>query len=141
LRIATLNPLLSSSFLESEENMANSQNVLCVEDNADSCRLLQVVLENEGFKVVSCSTSEEGLQLAKEGNFSLIILDHRLTHISGVEICRRIRTYDKQTPIIFFTASAFPAERAAGLAAGANDYLVKPDDLGRITETVKRLVS
>jgi two-component system, OmpR family, phosphate regulon response regulator PhoB len=120
--------------------MTDSKTILCVEDDKDSCELLQFVLGGEGFEVVSCSTSEEGLQLAKEKNFSAIILDHRLAEISGVEICRRIRAYDKQTPIIFYSASAHPKEREAGLAAGANDYLVKPLDFERIAETIKRLV-
>lgn len=127
--------------LRLKANMTDSKTILCVEDDKDSCELLQFVLGAEGFDVISCSTSEEGLKLAEENNFSAIILDHRLAEISGVEICRRIRTYNKQTPIIFYSASAFSKDREAGLAAGANDYLVKPLDFERIAETVKRLVS
>lgn len=120
--------------------MTDSKTILCVEDDKDSCELLQFVLENEGFQVVSCPTSEEALQLAKEKTFSAIVLDHRLAEISGVEICRQIRTYDKQTPIIFYSASAYSKDKEAGIAAGANDYLVKPDDFERIPETIKRLI-
>lgn len=121
--------------------MNSSHRILCVEDDKDSLELLQFLLGNEGFQVVSCLTSEEALQLAERNSFSAIVLDNRLGDISGVEICREIRTYDKQTPIIFYTASAYPKDREAGLAAGANDYLVKPDDFERIAETIKRLVS
>lgn len=121
--------------------MDNSKIVLCVEDDKDSCELLQFVLEEEDFQVVSCSTSEAGLERARQGGLLAIILDHRLAEISGVEICRQIRTYDKQTPIIFYTASAYPKEREEGLAAGANDYLVKPTDLERIAKTIKDLTS
>ncbi|HEX8279716.1 MAG TPA: response regulator [Segetibacter sp.] len=120
--------------------MADSKNILCVEDDPDACELLQLILKDEGFNVVSCSTSQEGLHLAKQGNFSAIVLDHRLANITGVEICRRIRTYDKKTPIIFFTACAFPEERKQGLEAGANAYLVKPNDLEHIAGTIKRLI-
>lgn len=115
--------------------------ILCIEDDEDCRALLAYILENEGFQVESCSTSEKGLKLAKESRFSAIVLDHRLTEISGVEICRQIRAYDKQTPIIFYTASAYPKDREAGLAAGANDYLVKPMDFGRIAKTIKDLTS
>lgn len=120
--------------------MTNSKIILCVEDDRDCYELLQFVLEREDFTVVTCDSSAEGLLLARQNNFSAIILDNRLADISGVEICRRIRSYDKLTPIIFYSASAFPEEREAGLAAGANDYLVKPDDFERIVETVKYLV-
>lgn len=118
-----------------------SHRILCVEDDKDSLELLQFLLGKEGFQVVSCLTSREALQLAERNSFSAIILDNRLADISGIEICREIRAYDKQTPIIFFTASAYPKDREAGMAAGANDYLVKPDDLERIAETINHLVS
>jgi DNA-binding response OmpR family regulator len=121
--------------------MTGFKTILCVEDDKDSCELIQFILEGEGFRVVSCATSEEGLRLAQKGSFSAIVLDHRLANISGLEICRRIRIYDKQTPIIFFTAAAYPKDREAGLAAGANAYLVKPNDFEKIVETIKRLTS
>lgn len=115
--------------------------ILCVEDDKDSCELLDFVLSGEGFEVVSCSTSKEGLHLAKQGGFSAIVLDYRLADISGLEICREIRTYDKQTPIIFYTASAYPKDKEEGLEAGANAYLIKPNDFDRIAEIIKKLIS
>lgn len=115
--------------------------ILCVEDDKDSRELLDFILSNEGFEVVLCSTSKEGLQLAKQGGFSAIILDYRLPEISGLEICHEIRTYDKQTPIIFYTASAYPKDKEAGLNAGASAYLVKPNDLEKIAKTITNLVS
>ena len=124
-----------------EANVNDSKTILCVEDDKDSCELIQFVLEKEGFRVVSCATSEEGLRLAKKGSFSAIVLDHRLANISGLEMCRQIRIYDKQTPIIFYTAAAFSKDREAGLAAGANAYLVKPMGFDKIVETIKRLTS
>jgi len=120
--------------------MTDSKTILCVEDDKDSYELLQFVLESEDFQVVTCDSSAEGLRLAQQNSFSAIILDNRLADISGVEICRRIRTYDQRTPIIFYSASAYQEDREAGLAAGANDYLVKPGDFVRIAETIKRLV-
>lgn len=115
--------------------------ILCVEDDKDSCELLDFILSGEGFQVVSCSTSKEGLHLARQSGFSAIVLDYRLPEISGLEICREIRTYNKQTPIIFYTASAYPKEKEAGLKAGANAYLIKPNDLEKIAQTITDLVS
>lgn len=121
--------------------MTEPKKVLCVEDNPDCSELLQIMLSNEGFESIICSDSEKALRLARSREFAAIILDHRLTEITGIEACREIRTYDKQTPIIFYTASAFPEQRKAGLEAGANAYLVKPNDLDNIAETVRNLVS
>lgn len=120
--------------------MIEAKTILCVEDDRDCYELLQFILENEDFKVVTCDSSAEGLHLAKQNNFSAIILDNRLADMSGVEICRQIRIYDKRTPIIFYSASAYPEDLEAGLAAGATDYLVKPNDFERLTETIKGLV-
>lgn len=119
--------------------MSDTKTILCVEDDKDSSKLLQFILEYEKFRVVSCSTSEEGLRQAEQNKFSAIVLDHRLADISGLEICRRIRIYDRQTPIIFYSGSAYPKDREAGMTAGANAYLVKPQDLERIPETINRL--
>ena len=121
--------------------MNDSKIVLCVDNNQDSCELIQFILKSEGFQVVSCANSEEGLQLVKENRFSAIVLEYRLAKLSGADFCCRIRAYDKQTPIIFYTTSAYPKDRTAGLAAGANDYLVKPLDFGRIAVAVNHWVS
>jgi DNA-binding response OmpR family regulator len=120
--------------------MTDIKTILCVEDDKDSCELLQLIFENEGFKVVSCSTSAEGLQMAKQNSFAAIILDNRLADISGVEICRQIRIYDKQTPIIFYSGSAYPKDKKEGLEAGANDYLVKPNDFDNLVQTTITLI-
>ena len=121
--------------------MSEPKKILCVEDDPDSCELLELLLGNEGFEVVACSDSQKALKLAKQKHFSAIILDHRLADISGVEICCQIRTYDQQTPIIFYSCAAFPQEIEAGLAAGANAYLIKPSDLVKIADTVNGLIS
>lgn len=121
--------------------MSEPKKILCVEDDPDSCELLEIILGSEGFEVVACADSQKALKLAEQKHFSAIILDHRLADISGVDICREIRTYDKQTPIIFYSGAAFPQEIEAGLAAGANAYLIKPSDLVNIAATVKQLIS
>lgn len=121
--------------------MVETKTILCVEDDRDSCQLLKFLLENEGYKVKACQTSEEALETAKQGNFSAIILDYYLPNISGVEICQEIRTYDQETPIIFYSGAAYPKDKKAALSAGAQTYLVKPDDFDKIVETISRLTS
>jgi DNA-binding response OmpR family regulator len=120
--------------------MTDRKTILCVEDDKDSYELLQLIFENVGFKVVTCCTSTEGLEMAKQNTFSAIILDNRLADISGVEICRQIRTYDQQTPIVFYSGSAYPKDKKAGLKAGANDYLVKPNDFDNLVPITIKLI-
>jgi DNA-binding response OmpR family regulator len=120
--------------------MTDIKPILCVEDDKDCYDLLELIFEIEGFKVVSCDTSDEGLQMARQNNFSAIILDNRLADISGVEICRRIRTYDKRTPIVFYSGSAYPKDKKESLEAGANYYLVKPNDFDKLVPTTIKLI-
>lgn len=60
--------------------------------------------------------------------------------MSGVELCRHIRQSDIKTPILFFTAKAYPDDREAAMQAGASAYLIKPNDFDKFKETVKRLL-
>jgi DNA-binding response OmpR family regulator len=93
---------------------------------------------NADYRITSVLTSNEALSLAAIERFDLYILDYGLTGISGVDVCRTLRRTDTDTPIIFFTAEAHARERQEAMQAGADAYLVKPNDLKDLTETVKR---
>ena len=120
--------------------MNKSKAVLYIEDDADSCEIMTYLLNEAGYKTVNCATSEEGLKLAKQGGFSVIILDHRLAEISGLEMCREIRTFDQTTPIVFHTGDALPKVREEAFEAGAQGYLIKPHGFETIVELIKKLV-
>ena len=120
--------------------MTDSRTILCVEDDKDSCELIQILFENAGFRVVSCHSSDKALQLAKQNSFSAIILDNWLDDINGVEICRQIREYEKQTPIVFYSGSAYPKDKKEGLEAGANEYLIKPNDFDNLVPLLTKLI-
>lgn len=119
-----------------------SPRILIIDDDPDSCELIQLLLgySNADYEITSVLTSEEGLRLAAARPFDLYLLDCRLIGIHGVEVCRRLRRSDTKTPIMFFTCEAQESMRQEALRAGANDYLIKPDDLGKLTVTVKRLL-
>lgn len=117
--------------------------ILCVEDNDDSRSLVELMLrlDDDSYTIVSIKTAAGAINLMKKQTFDLYILDFRMPVMSGVEICKKIRETDKQTPIMFFSAMARLVDRTLGMAAGANEYLIKPDDLSCLTETVKRLLN
>lgn len=123
--------------------MANLSRLLYIEDNTDSVELVRFILggETDFYEIISTGSAIEALALHTAEPFDLYILDYRLPDVSGIELCRRIRQTDKTTPILFFTAMARPADRNAAIAAGANEFLVKPDDLFRLSGVVKRLLN
>jgi OmpR-family two-component system manganese-sensing response regulator len=77
----------------------------------------------------------------KEQSFDLYILDYSLPEISGLELCHFIRKNNPSKPIMFLTAMAYPIHRASGLTAGADEYLIKPNDLGELIETINQLLN
>ncbi|MGC2237941.1 MAG: response regulator [Pyrinomonadaceae bacterium] len=122
--------------------MSFQKHILCVDDDKDSCELITYMLKaaHIDFEVTAVNSSSEAVNLITEKAFDLYILDYRLPGISGIELCELIRETDTETPVIFFSAMAFDKDRKAALEAGANAYLVKPNDVGRFTETVGKLL-
>ena len=116
--------------------------ILIIDDDRDSCELMQLMLQysDAGYEITSVLTPEEGLQLAAARPFDLYLLDCRLDGIHGVEVCRRLRQTGTETPIMFFSGEAQERVRQEALRAGADAYLIKPDDLKQLTATVKRLL-
>lgn len=121
--------------------MPQLKTILCIEDNSDSCDLISFVFQNIGFEVTTCATSEEGIQLARTKKFAAIIMDLWLEGIDGIDICRAIRTFDSETPIIFYTADARAHKKQAGLEAGAQAFLIKPEGFEYLEETVLGLIN
>jgi DNA-binding response OmpR family regulator len=117
--------------------------ILYVDDNQDSCDLVSLMLYNSdnNYSVTPVSTAEEALSAMENQTFDLYILDWWLPEMPGIDLCQKIRETDNQTPIMFFTAMAQSSFHAEGIKAGANEYLVKPDDLDKLTQTVKRLLN
>jgi CheY-like chemotaxis protein len=120
-----------------------SSNILFVDDDQDSCELMSVMLSYAGadYKTTSVATPLEALNLIAQKPFDLLVVDYKLPEMTGVELCRRIRKTDQQTPILFFTGMASSSDRNIALEAGASSYLVKPNDLDKFTDTVKQLLS
>ena len=117
--------------------------ILYVEDDDDSRYLMKVMLQqaNDDYKVTSVSTVQKALVLIENLTFDLYILDYALPDETGTELCRKIRRTDLHTPIMFYSAMAREIDYQMAKAAGATEYLVKPDDLDKLTETVGRLLN
>src|SRR5687768_11578736 len=113
--------------------MTDAYRILLVDDDKDTCELmsLMITLENDNYEVISTSNAEEALVLMENNPFDMYILDSMLPDMSGVELCARVRRDDKQTPILFYSGRADTSYIDKARAAGATEYLVKPNDLDR----------
>jgi CheY-like chemotaxis protein len=114
--------------------------ILYVEEHPDSCELLALWLGGIGYEVVPANTVYDGLRLARSGNFTAYILSNQFIDGTGIELCRQIRMFDPNTPIIFYSAMARDTDLSQAREAGAQAYLILPDDFERIDLTIKRLL-
>jgi DNA-binding response OmpR family regulator len=101
-------------------------NVLLVVDEPRMAKQLQKGLEHEGYSVVVAYDGESALELARNTQHDLLILDWMLPKLDGAEVARRLRRAKVQTPILMLTARDAPVDIVEGLDCGADDYLVKP---------------
>ncbi|NDE91690.1 MAG: response regulator, partial [Alphaproteobacteria bacterium] len=112
---------------ERDPKKANST-VLIVEDEVAIVTMLRYNLEREGFKVLATGDGEEAVNIVREQNPDIIVLDWMLPGMTGVEVCKQLR-WDQQTkniPIIMLSARGEEGDRIRGLDSGADDYMVKP---------------
>jgi len=114
--------------------------ILVVEDHSDTRELLVFVLTGCEYSVESAATMTEALKLIESEKFSLLMLDARLPDGDGLDLCRRVRQLDQETPIIFCSGVAYERDKQEALSAGAQAYFVKPIDLSELIESVNRLI-
>lgn len=102
--------------------------ILIIEDEIEISRLIQQILEREGFSCETCRDGADALRYFQELQPDLIILDLMLPNMDGLEICTRIRKQPntKDPYILMLTAKGEEIDRVIGLSTGADDYLVKP---------------
>ncbi|HBB31381.1 MAG TPA: DNA-binding response regulator [Cyanobacteria bacterium UBA8803] len=114
-----------------------TQHILVVEDEAKLAQFIELELKYEGYQVSVANDGLTGLTAARESHPDLVILDWMLPGISGLEICRRLRTTGDKVPIILLTAKDEVGDRVAGLDAGADDYVVKPFSVEELLARVR----
>ena len=118
--------------------------ILVVEDEPSQREVLAYNLKAEGFLVISADNGEDALFLVEEEEPDLILLDWMMPNLSGIEVCRRLKSYNKTRaiPIIMVSARSEEVDKVRGLEIGADDYLVKPysviDLLARLRTQLRR---
>ncbi|RYG15506.1 response regulator transcription factor [bacterium] len=113
--------------------------LLIVDDEPAILETVETKLRREGFSTFTADSAEEALRLFRRVRPDLIILDIMLPGRSGFDLCRTIRK-DSATPILFVSARADEEDRVKGLELGADDYMVKPFNLGELAARVKAIL-
>jgi DNA-binding response OmpR family regulator len=114
--------------------------LLIVEDDEGIVGFLKRGLEAEGFVVDVAADGEQALQLCRDLDYRLIILDVMLPAVDGIEVCRRLRRQMKQSLILMLTARDSVQDKIEGLRSGADDYLTKPFAIDELLARVHALL-
>ena len=114
-----------------------SARILLVEDEEKLARFIELELGYEGYSVNVAHDGLSGLMAARDAQPDLIILDWMLPGLSGVELCRRLRSTGNQVPVLLLTAKDEVTDRVAGLDAGADDYMVKPFSIEELLARIR----
>ena len=114
--------------------------ILYIDSHKDTQELVTLGLEDANHRVTTTSSSGDALRLAREHRFDLYILDSWLADGSGIELCQRLREFDRVTPIMFFSGAAYESDRQAALGNGAQCYLVKPAHIQELRDQVNTLI-
>jgi two-component system, OmpR family, response regulator MprA len=114
--------------------------VLVIDDDRAVRDALRRAFTLEGYEAHVADGGLEGLQRLEDTRPDVIVLDVMMPDVDGLEVCRRLRTAGDRTPILMLTARDAVSDRIDGLDAGADDYLVKPFDIGELGARVRALL-
>lgn len=114
--------------------------VLIIEDEKNIARVLQLELEFEGYAVDIAYTGTDGLIKYREQKYDLVLLDLMLPGLNGLDVLRRIRATEDETPVILLTAKNNTEDKVTGLDLGANDYVTKPFEIEELLARVRSAI-
>jgi len=114
--------------------------ILVVEDEAAIRRGLCDVLAYHGHAPIAAEDGEQGLALASEGGFALLLLDIMLPGRSGFDVCRTLREHGNEVPVLMLTARGSEEDVLEGFRSGADDYVTKPFSVAELTARVEAIL-
>ena len=113
--------------------------ILIIEDEISFSEALSFLLEKEGFQTEVAETGKAGIAAFNKSAFDLVLLDLMIPEISGIDVCRTIRT-TSQVPIIMLTAKDSEVDKVVGLELGADDYVTKPYSARELVARIKAVL-
>ncbi len=120
--------------------MEVKKQILVIEDDLSILLGLKDNLMMEGYEVITAANGNDGLIMANEKNFDLLILDIMLPGMNGFEICKKVKKEKSNMPIIMLTARSSEMDKIAGLDYGADDYITKPFSISELLARIRALL-
>jgi DNA-binding response OmpR family regulator len=116
--------------------------ILIVDDEPQATTLLEMLLSSRGYQTVAVNESSEAIDVARESDPDLIILDLMMPEPDGFKVCRMLRADSRfmLTPILIITALDDTDSRIVAFGAGADDYLIKPYNVDELVSIIKALL-
>ena len=121
--------------------MANPAKILVVDDEPDTVGLLELTLRTAGYEIQSARSGQEGLRLALEERFDLLLLDVMMPDLTGFDLMRSLQELhgaSEKTPVVILTARDRPEDREIGQRLGAVGYLLKPATRGQLVDAIRK---
>jgi DNA-binding response OmpR family regulator/CO dehydrogenase nickel-insertion accessory protein CooC1 len=120
-----------------------AEKILIIDDDVDTLKLVGMMLQKQGYKIIASSNGEQGLKQAEAENPDLILLDVMLPEMDGYEVAKRLRANEMtaNTPILMFSDKTQLDDKVTGFEAGADDYLTKPTHPTELKAHVKALLA
>ncbi len=112
-------------------------NLLIVEDHADIASLIQLHAKDIDCSSDIASDGKQALQMFKQNDYQLVILDLMLPEVDGLEVCRQLRAAASYVPILMLTSKSSELDRVLGLEVGADDYITKPFSIPELMARIK----
>lgn len=118
-------------------------NILIVEDDLDLAEMLNAYFRVQNYEVLTAAWGEEAVQVSRDHDVDLVVLDIRLPDIDGFEVCRRLRSQRRtqDTPIIFLTEKRDRVDKLQGLELGVVDYITKPFDIQELRLRIRNAIN
>jgi DNA-binding response OmpR family regulator len=114
--------------------------ILCTEDDVDTRDLIKMVLSQNNCEVITAETPGLALEQARGARFDLYLIDNWMPKISGTDLCKALRLFDPETPILFYSGAAYPKDKEKAAACGAQGYLTKPAGNDELVAEVFRII-
>ncbi|MEI3598351.1 MULTISPECIES: response regulator transcription factor [unclassified Oceanobacillus] len=114
--------------------------ILIIEDEQKLSRVLQLELEYENYETGVADNGKDALRLIEEESWDLVLLDIMIPELSGLEVLRRVRRFDEETPIVLLTARDEIHDKVSGLDLGADDYITKPFQIEELLARIRVLL-
>lgn len=120
--------------------MSTGATILVVDDNRDNVDILRTFLESRGYRVAAAVDGTSALAKVEEVQPELVLLDVMMPGMDGWQVCRAIKNHPDHgsTKVVMVTAKGDYEDKFEGMRSGADDYVVKPVDLGELEEKVRR---